>query len=81
MNALILGSIIIVITGIIDDIYELSARIKLIGQLVAALVVVMWGGVQVEFINLPFTTDVLEFGFLSIPITVLWIVGITNAII
>lgn len=80
MGAILLGSAIVVLTGILDDMYELSAKTKLLGQLSAALVVVLWGGVQVEFINLPFTTDVLEFGFLSIPITVLWIVGITNAI-
>ena len=40
----------------------------------------LWGGVQVEFINLPFSDGILEFGFLSVPITILWIVGITNAI-
>lgn len=80
MNAIILGSTIIVLTGILDDIYELSAAKKLIGQLTAALLVVIWGGVKINFVNLPFTADVLEFGFLSIPITVLWIVGITNAI-
>lgn len=80
IESILLGSIIIVLTGMLDDIYELSAKTKLIGQLAAALVVVLWGGVQVEFINLPFTTNVLEFGYLSIPITVLWIVGITNAI-
>src|SRR5699024_11625812 len=36
-------------------------------------------GLQVEFINLPFGGQ-LEFGFLSVLITVLWILGITNAI-
>lgn len=80
MGAILLGSTLIVLTGILDDIYELSARKKLVGQLSAASVVVFWGGVQIKFINLPFTTGVLEFGFLSIPITILWIIGITNAI-
>ena len=80
LSAIMVGSFIIVVTGVLDDIYELSAKVKLVGQLVATLIVVFWGGVQVEFINLPFSTGVLEFGFLSIPITILWIVGITNAI-
>lgn len=75
---IIIGSIIIVVTGILDDLVELSARYKLIGQLIAALVVVL-NGVQVQYINLPFG-GVLEFGILSIPLTILWIVGITNAI-
>ncbi len=51
---------------------ELSAKIKLGGQLVATLIVVVYGGVQIDFINLPFGGR-LEFGMLSIPITVLWI--------
>ena len=80
LSAIMLGSFIIIVTGVLDDMYELSAKVKLLGQLLAAVIVVFWGGVQVEFINLPFSNGVLEFGFLSIPITILWIVGITNAI-
>ncbi|CAH2716881.1 putative undecaprenyl-phosphate N-acetylglucosaminyl 1-phosphate transferase [Neobacillus rhizosphaerae] len=80
-NALpiIVGSIIIIITGILDDMVELSAKIKLIAQIAAAAVVVFWGGVHVQFINLPFGGQI-EFGYLSIPLTIIWIVGITNAI-
>ncbi|MCM3216304.1 MULTISPECIES: glycosyltransferase family 4 protein [Niallia] len=76
---ILIGSTIIIITGILDDIYNLSAKIKFLTQTLAAAVVVIWGGVQVEFINLPFGGQI-EFGFLDIPITILWIVGITNAI-
>jgi UDP-GlcNAc:undecaprenyl-phosphate GlcNAc-1-phosphate transferase len=75
---IIIGSLIIIITGVLDDLMELSAKIKLIGQLAAALVVVL-GGVQVDYINIPFM-GALDFGMLSIPLTILWIVGITNAI-
>nr|WP_263324830.1 MraY family glycosyltransferase [Neobacillus sp. Marseille-Q6967] len=77
--AILLGSLIIVITGICDDLFELSAKIKLMGQLAAALTVVFFGDIQVNFINLPFGAQ-LEFGLLSIPFTIFWIVGITNAI-
>jgi UDP-GlcNAc:undecaprenyl-phosphate/decaprenyl-phosphate GlcNAc-1-phosphate transferase len=77
--AIIVGSIIIIITGVLDDMMEISARWKLLGQISAALVVVMWGGVQVSFVNLPFGGQV-EFGMLSIPLTIIWIVGVTNAI-
>ena len=75
---ILLGSLIIVITGMVDDVRELSPRVKLIGQLAAALVVVL-SGIHVEFINLPFGGQ-LEFGIFSIPLTILWIVGVTNAI-
>lgn len=77
--AILIGSFIIVFTGICDDLFELSAKYKLLGQLVAAFSVVFLGDLQVIFINLPFGGH-LEFGYLSIPITILWIVGITNAI-
>ena len=78
-SAILIGCLIIVITGICDDMFELSAKYKLIGQLAAALTVVFLGDLQVIFINLPFGGQ-LEFGFLSVPFTILWIVGITNAI-
>lgn len=74
----LIGATIIIITGVLDDLIELSPKLKLSGQLLAAGVVVV-GGVQVEFINLPFG-GTIEFGYFSIPITVLWIIGITNAI-
>ena len=59
--------------------FEITAKAKLAGQLAAALVVVTWGGLQIEFINLPFVGE-FDFGYLSIPITIIWIIGITNAI-
>lgn len=77
--AIAVGSIIILATGVLDDIFELSAKLKLSLQIIAALLVVFWGGVEVEFINLPFGGH-LDFGAFSVPITVLWIVGVTNAI-
>ncbi|CAM3953260.1 glycosyltransferase family 4 protein [Mesobacillus thioparans] len=77
--AIVAGSIIIVLTGVLDDIFELQARYKFLNQVAAALIVVLWGGIDVDFINLPFGGR-LEFGAFSVPITILWIVGVTNAI-
>ncbi|GEL78725.1 glycosyltransferase family 4 protein [Tenuibacillus multivorans] len=74
---ILIGGTIIVITGMLDDLYELSPKWKLLGQILAAVVVL--GSVQVEFINLPFGGQ-LYFGMFSIPITIIWIVAITNAI-
>ncbi|MCM3743925.1 undecaprenyl/decaprenyl-phosphate alpha-N-acetylglucosaminyl 1-phosphate transferase [Sporosarcina luteola] len=76
---ILVGALIIIITGFLDDMLEISAKAKLFGQLAAAIVVVTWGGLQIEFINLPFFGP-FDFGYLSIPITILWIIGITNAI-
>lgn len=75
----IIGALIIILIGIFDDIYELRASAKFLGQIVAALIIVIGGGIEVSFINLPFEGQI-HFGVLSIPITVIWIVGITNAI-
>jgi UDP-GlcNAc:undecaprenyl-phosphate/decaprenyl-phosphate GlcNAc-1-phosphate transferase len=76
---ILLGATVIVVVGILDDIFELSAMIKLLGQVAAASVVTIFGGIQLAFINLPFG-GVLEFGIFSIPMTLFWIVAITNAI-
>ncbi|MFS0688561.1 MraY family glycosyltransferase [Sporosarcina sp. 179-K 8C2 HS] len=76
---ILVGAIIIIVTGFLDDMLEITAKAKLIGQLAAAIVVVTWGGLQIEMINLPFF-GAFDFGYLSIPITIIWIIGITNAI-
>lgn len=73
-----LGALIIIVTGILDDLFELSPKIKLIGQILAASVVIL-GGIKVEFINLPFDAR-LELGLFAVPLTLLWIIGVTNAI-
>lgn len=75
---ILLGSFVIIVTGIVDDIIELSAKWKLAGQILAAGIVIA-GGVQVEFINLPFEGQ-LDLGWFAVPLTLLWIIGITNAI-
>ncbi|WP_163969564.1 glycosyltransferase family 4 protein [Oceanobacillus halotolerans] len=75
---ILVGGILIVAIGMLDDLYELTAKAKFTGQVVAALVTVL-GGVQIEFMTLPFG-ERIEFGLIGIPITILWIVGVTNAI-
>ncbi|MFD1037159.1 glycosyltransferase family 4 protein [Virgibacillus byunsanensis] len=77
--AIVCGAFLIITLGLMDDLFDLSAKLKFLIQIAAAVLVVFWGGLQVEFINLPFGGQ-LQFGFLSTLVTVLWIVGITNAI-
>ncbi|WAA11390.1 glycosyltransferase family 4 protein [Fervidibacillus albus] len=78
-QAVLLGSFIIMIIGVVDDLYELRPRTKFVGQLIAASVVIFLGQIQVDYVNLPFG-GILDFEYLSIPITYLWIIGVTNAI-
>lgn len=76
--AIVIGAVIIILLGYFDDLYNLSAKFKFFIQLGVAMMVVFWGGLHVDFINLPFGGQV-NFGFLSSVITILWIVGVTNA--
>lgn len=76
--AILVGGLIIALTGIIDDKISIPARYKLLAELIAAVVVVT-SGLQIDFVNIPFI-GYIDFGWLSIPITIFWIVGITNAI-
>lgn len=76
---ILLGSFVIILTGVVDDIKEISPKIKLAGQILAAFIVVVMGDLNVEFINLPFGGQI-DFGPLSVPLTMIWIIGITNAI-
>lgn len=82
MKGILLGSVIIVVMGIIDDITPLRARLKFVVQILAALIPVYYG-VQITYIsnpNLFSDNPYWHLGWLSIPITVLWIVGLTNAV-
>jgi len=72
-----LGGLIIVVVGVIDDCISINAWIKLLAQIGVALIAVSQG-VVVEYIN--FFGTYVNFGVWAIPITVVWIVGLTNAI-
>jgi len=77
-TGIILGSCLIFLVGMLDDILQISAWIKLVGQIAAAVTAVYFG-VVVNFVTNPFD-GMLNLGLFSIPLTILWIVGITNAI-
>ncbi|MGI6452584.1 MAG: glycosyltransferase family 4 protein [Syntrophomonadaceae bacterium] len=77
-TGIILGGSIIFLVGALDDIFGLSAWVKLGGQIIAALVAIHYG-VIVHFVTNPFD-GYLDLGMLSLPLTLLWIVGVSNAI-
>ena len=70
------GAVIIVVLGIFDDIYGLSAKLKLAVQILAALVVI-FSGIRINLVMWPVTYYLQK---LSIPITLVWIIGVTNAV-
>jgi UDP-GlcNAc:undecaprenyl-phosphate/decaprenyl-phosphate GlcNAc-1-phosphate transferase len=74
---LVLGGGILFVTGLVDDVRTLSPRGKLVGQLLAAGVVYALG-FRIELLSIWPSTD-YSVGWLSLPLTLLWIVGVTNA--
>lgn len=78
---IILGGSIILIMGIVDDIKSLDALPKLIIQIIAALILIYFG-VTVKSISVPFIggDGSMSIKYLGVPLTILWVVGITNAI-
>lgn len=76
----IIGGIIIASMGLIDDIFNLRARHKFIFQLAAGCVVYYFG-IRISGIKIPFIyTDIINFGWLDFPITLFWVIGVTNAV-
>ncbi|ANE46691.1 hypothetical protein SY83_10875 [Paenibacillus swuensis] len=81
IHGLLAGGTIIVIIGALDDRFELSAKVKLLGQIIAACVVVFGFGIKVNFYNVPFGDPMMPIqDWIAIPLTIFWIVGVTNAI-
>lgn len=78
-RGIFLGILLVVITGLIDDTIGLEPRLKFLGQLVAALAAMAMSDVNINFLGGLAGTH-FSLGFLSWPLTILWIVGVTNAI-
>ena len=76
---LFLGGTVLVIVGIIDDMKDIPAKVKLCGQIVAACIVVAFG-VRVDFMTNIFHGDTFFLSVFSIPVTIIWIVSIINAV-
>lgn len=73
------GATLILLLGMVDDIRGISPRVKLAGQILAALSVIPFG-VRVDFVTNPLNSEMLYLGLLAIPVTVFWLVAVTNAV-
>jgi UDP-GlcNAc:undecaprenyl-phosphate GlcNAc-1-phosphate transferase len=72
----IVAASLILLLGLVDDRFELSAGTKFLGQILAVLLYVLWGP-RIEFVSNPFG-EMLYLGKLSIPLTMLWILTLIN---
>ena len=72
-----IGGFVLVALGILDDVFRLPAMLKFVVQIGAAVIAVV-NGVVIDHISIG--GNYIMFGVWRIPITILWIVGLTNAI-
>jgi len=81
ISALLVGGTLIVLLGALDDKYDLNAKLKLLVQIGAACIVVFGFGIKIDLLNIPFGSAIQPLGeWVSVAITIVWIVGVTNAI-
>jgi len=74
----LIAAAVLTIFGGLDDRFDLNYRIKLLGQVLAALIVILGGGVQIHDLTLDDRVFLPQ--WISIPLTLFFLVGITNAI-
>lgn len=78
MNAILIGSFFIILTGMIDDINSLSPKQQFLGQIIAALVIIFYGDITLSHIT-AFGFNI-QFGIFAYPITLFFILGCINVI-
>lgn len=76
---MLLGCTAIVAVGIWDDICNISAKVKLVGQILAACIPIAFG-IQIEWLTNPFGDIIVLPELIAIPGTIFWIIGFTNTV-
>jgi UDP-GlcNAc:undecaprenyl-phosphate GlcNAc-1-phosphate transferase len=79
IQSLLMGSALIVIFGFIDDQRDLNYKSKFAGQIIAALIVILYGGLKIKSLGLLLPNGALIPDYFSIPLTLFVIIGVTNA--
>ncbi len=77
--SIFIAQLIILGIGIYDDIKKTKPWVKFLFQILAGSLLIIFG-FEITLMTNPFTGNSVHLGFLSIPITILWVVGITNAL-
>lgn len=78
MNSILIGSFIIILTGLLDDVKEIRAYQKMIGHLAASAVIVFYGGILLN--NITAFGFSIDFGIFAYPLTMIFIVACCNII-
>jgi len=73
------AALLLVVIGIYDDLHDLRWYWRILAQVLAALIIIYWGGVRVEQLGPLFGRGETSLGVLSVPFTVFATVGLINA--
>lgn len=76
---LLLSASFIVALGLVDDYKNLPAKLKLLGQILAAVIFVIGFDVKIDVITNPFG-DYIYLDWIAVPATIFWLVGLTNTV-
>ena len=76
---LLLSASFIVALGLVDDYKNLPAKVKLLGQILAAVIFVIGFDVKIDVITNPFG-DYIYLDWIAVPATIFWLVGLTNTV-
>ena len=79
-QSILIGSCIVVVFGLIDDVKGLGYKPKFISQCVAALIVIFYGGIKLKCPGIPLSGGMIFANISSLALTFIFIVGVTNAI-
>ncbi len=80
LRALVLGSVIIVVFGVLDDMKGLNFKQKMAAQAAASLIVILYGGVKINSLGMLLPDDMLLPDWIAIPLTIFVMVGVINAV-
>ena len=79
INSILMGGLIVFLFGLYDDIHDLPPKMKVLGQVAAALIVIFYGGISLKVFTIPYIPTILSYS-IALIVTLGWIVGITNAV-
>ena len=80
VKSLLIGSAIVVLFGIVDDVKRIGFKPKFAGQIIAGLIVILYGGLKIKSVGMLAPPSHLLSDWISIPLTLLIIVAVTNAV-
>ncbi|MBN2406543.1 MAG: undecaprenyl/decaprenyl-phosphate alpha-N-acetylglucosaminyl 1-phosphate transferase [Elusimicrobia bacterium] len=80
LEGILVGSIVIMVLGMVDDVKGVAPTTKLLGQIITAMIVMQYG-IKIKGLNIPFFSSYMEIPlYLVMIITVLWITGFINSV-